>query len=86
VTEDLGIVHIGAREIYDEVVSMRGDLGRIGGELSRISDSDASTQETLADHESRLRQAERRLWAIPTAATLLAAGSLIVAIIALATR
>ncbi|MEU6246424.1 hypothetical protein [Glycomyces sp. NPDC047010] len=84
--EDLGTVTIGAREIYDEVVSMRGDLGRFGGELSRISDADETTQENLADHEDRLRQMERRLWAIPTAATLLAVGSLVVAIIALVNR
>jgi len=77
--DDLGTVTIGAREIYDQVVSLRSDLGR-------MSASDQATRETLTDHEDRLRQTERRLWAIPTAATLLAVGSLVVAIVALVTR
>jgi flagellar basal body-associated protein FliL len=85
-TDPIGSVTIGAREIYDQLVRLGTELGRVVAQLARLSDADETTQNTLKDHEHRIRNAERRLWAIPTAATLLATGSLIVAIVALVTR
>lgn len=44
--DELGAVMIGAREIYDELVALRGDV------RSLTQTHEAVTQ-TLADHESR---------------------------------
>ncbi|MFF8473874.1 hypothetical protein [Streptomyces sp. NPDC015414] len=57
---DLGSVTIGAREIYDELVAMRSDVRSSTDRLTAVAD-------TLADHESRLRSLERRMYAVPAA-------------------
>ncbi|WP_369376105.1 hypothetical protein [Streptomyces sp. cg36] len=67
-------VRIGAREIYDEVVGLRGDVQRLGQQGE-------SVDETLEDHETRIRglEAERGRFVLPAAlitavATVVAAG------------
>ncbi|MEV6079611.1 hypothetical protein AB0L80_31545 [Streptomyces sp. NPDC052069] len=71
--EPLG-VRIGAREIYDEVVGLRGDVQRLGQEGETVT-------ETLDDHEHRIRglESERGKYVLPVAlitavATVVAAG------------
>lgn len=64
-------VHIGAREIYDEVVGLRGDVQRIG-------QTEANITETLDDHETRIRGVERWVYAIPVATV----GGVIAAVVA----
>lgn len=59
--EQLGIVTISAREIYDEIVGMRDDLRSLA--QSRNDDT-----KTLDDHESRLRSVERWKYGIPVTA------------------
>lgn len=54
-------VHIGAREIYDQVVGLRDDV-------RSLVQSNSATQETLDDHEDRLRSVERWKYSVPVAA------------------
>jgi hypothetical protein len=54
-------VHIGPREIYDQVVGMREDV------RSLVQDRE-DTEKTLDDHESRLRSLERFHYAYPVGA------------------
>ncbi|MCF3119699.1 hypothetical protein IPZ68_08245 [Streptomyces arenae] len=67
-------VRIGAREIYDEVVGLRGDVQRLGQQGE-------SVDETLEDHETRIRslEGEQGKFVVPVAlitavATVVAAG------------
>ncbi|GGV54235.1 hypothetical protein [Streptomyces spectabilis] len=71
--ETLG-VRIGAREIYDEVVGLREDVRSLGQQGE-------SVDETLEDHETRIRslEGERGKFVLPVAlitavATVVAAG------------
>lgn len=67
--EDLNIT-IGAREIYDRLVSIEAQL------TQALDTSDHEGYEKLfTDHESRLRTIERLLWGIPA--------SVVVAVIAI---
>jgi hypothetical protein len=49
---------IGAREIYDELVGVRSDV-------RSLVESTADIDETLSDHESRIRILERWKYGIP---------------------
>lgn len=71
--DPLGVV-IGAREVFDEVVGLRGDV-------RSLIESGEDVQETLEDHETRIRglEGERGRFVIPVAvitgvATVVAAG------------
>lgn len=59
-SNDLGSVTIGAREIYDELVAMREDVRTSTQSLATVS-------ATLADHEDRIRSGERWRYSIPAA-------------------
>lgn len=58
--DPLGVT-IGAREIYDQVVGLRGDV-------RSLVESREAVDETLADHEQRLRSVERWKYSVPVAA------------------
>lgn len=58
--EDLGTVTIGAREIYDQLVSLRDEV-----RASTLNHAAVDTK--LADHESRIRSVERWKYSVPTA-------------------
>lgn len=73
--EDLGTVTIGAREIYDELVAMRG-------EVRASAQTHATVAEKLADHEDRLRSVERWKHANITALTI----AVISAVVTLVTK
>ncbi|QDQ12463.1 hypothetical protein [Streptomyces spectabilis] len=71
-------VRIGAREIYHEVVGLREDVQRLGQQGE-------SVDETLEDHETRIRglESERGRFVLPVAlitavATVVAAGLTVV--------
>ncbi|MEU0762001.1 hypothetical protein ABZ351_20260 [Streptomyces microflavus] len=71
--DPLGVV-IGAREVFDEVVGLRGDV-------RSLIENGEDVQETLEDHETRIRglEGERGRFVIPVAvitgvATVVAAG------------
>ncbi|UQA94938.1 hypothetical protein [Streptomyces halobius] len=69
--DELGGVTIGAREIYDELVALRGDV-------RSLSQTHEAVRQTLTDHETRLRGLERWRYALPVAAVT-SAGTLIAA-------
>ncbi|MGX1133197.1 hypothetical protein RKD49_005387 [Streptomyces glaucescens] len=59
--DDVGVVTIGAREIYDQLVGLRDDV-------RSLVQSNADVQETLDDHEVRIRSVERWKYTVGTAA------------------
>ncbi|MER5304594.1 hypothetical protein ABT039_34720 [Streptomyces lasiicapitis] len=59
--EPLGVVSIGAREIYDEVVGLREDM-------RSVAEKGEELREDVADHETRIRDLERWKYALPVAA------------------
>lgn len=63
-------VHIGAREIYDQVVGLRGDV-------RSLVESREAVEETLDDHEERLRSIERWKYSVPVAALSAVAGAVV---------
>jgi hypothetical protein len=67
--DQVGGVTIGAREIYDAVVSLREDM-------RLMAQTRETVDETLKDHEERLRGLERWRYAMPTS-LVLAAGSVV---------
>lgn len=67
--DSVGGVTIGAREIYDAVVSLRDDVRSMG-------QTHETAGKTLDDHEERIRGIERWRYAVP-ASVLLAAGSVV---------
>ena len=78
-TEPLGPVIIGAREIYDALV-------RLTATVDRLVDQHDGTRVEVADHEARLRTLERSRWPLPSLAALVSIAALIVAAAALVER
>lgn len=74
-TED-GSVRITPREIYETLQGVKTNVDLLVLGFDEIRKNDA-------DHESRIRVIEKRVWAIPSAAVLLAIASLVVAILSL---
>jgi hypothetical protein len=74
-SEPLGPVIIGPREIYDAVVRLTGAVERIGARqdvTQRESDErHREVRELQTDHEARLRSVERGRWPLPAVAILL---------------
>ncbi|EEP73494.1 hypothetical protein MCAG_03821 [Micromonospora sp. ATCC 39149] len=90
-TDPLGPVQIGAREIYDAVV-------RVGTAVERLTDQHADIERTVdghdeqlrlltpvpaqvIDHESRLRALESARWPLPAASLLVALAALAVGLL-----
>jgi hypothetical protein len=53
---------IGAREIYDRLVTMEANLTQA---LAETEGDHAEFKTELSDHESRLRTLEKLVWGIP---------------------
>ncbi|GAA3441074.1 hypothetical protein [Planomonospora venezuelensis] len=75
-SDPLGPVTIGAREIYDE-------LQKVGGKVDGVSVKVDGIVSDVADHEARIRSLERNRWPLPSLAALFGLASLIVAILSL---
>jgi len=75
-TEPLGPVVIGAREIYDAVT-------RLAAKVDRLVDQHDATRMEVSDHESRLRILERSRWPLPAVTALVSVASLVIAAVAL---
>lgn len=78
-SDPLGPVTIGAREIYDQVT-------RIGTAVERLADQNVGlgrdiegVAEDVKDHEVRLRTLERARWPLPTLSALLALAAVVIA-------
>lgn len=67
--QELGVVNIGAREIYDQLVALRVDV-------HTLTTTNTAVQEKLNDHEQRIRANERWRYSVPVAAlgALISAG------------
>jgi hypothetical protein len=74
VSEPLGPVVIGPREIYDAVV-------RLQGSVDRLADQQAAVRVELADHEQRLRAGERLRWPLPALSAVMALVALVVTLL-----
>lgn len=59
--EPLGVVSIGAREIYDEVVGLREDM-------RSVAEKGEELRADIDDHETRIRDLEKWRYALPVAA------------------
>ncbi len=59
--DSLGVVNIGAREIYDEVVGLREDM-------RSVAEKGEELRADLDDHEERIRDLEKWRYALPVAA------------------
>ena len=60
---DLGVVHIGAREIYDAVMATNTAVQSLCEERDR-------TAETLKEHRERIKSLERWRYTLPVSAVL----------------
>lgn len=67
--DPLGVT-IGAREIYDQVVGLRDDV-------RSLVQSSEHVDETLEDHEQRIRSIERWKYSVPAAALSAIAGAVV---------
>jgi len=73
-TDPLGPVYIGAREIYDKLVTV--DVS-----VRRISDQITDLAQDVRDHETRLRTLEKARWPLPALAVLVSMASLALTLI-----
>ena len=76
-SDDLGHVRIGPRDIYDQLVGLQREIADMRGEMKRANDADQYASKKLGDHETRIRLLEKRVWAIPSAATIIAVMALL---------
>lgn len=74
----LGHVVIGAQEIYNLCVELRSQSNETRSDIRALQRTLDQVVEDLKDHETRLRAVERRAWAIPSAATVIAMVALLV--------
>jgi len=77
VSEKLGSVEIGAREIYDAVMHLQVAVERLGDHYD-------STHREVIDHETRIRTLERGRWPLPSLAVVVSAAAVIIAAVSLA--
>lgn len=71
-SEPLGPVTVGAREIYDQVVRTQGLVERLGDRIEDLS-------KDLVDHEARIRSLERNRWPLPSLAVLVSIAAMLIA-------
>jgi hypothetical protein len=77
--DPLGPVTIGAREIYDELLTVGSKVDKVDAKVDVIVND-------VNDHETRIRALERARWPLPSLAALFGLASLILAIISFMTR
>ncbi|MFC4335221.1 hypothetical protein [Salininema proteolyticum] len=80
---DLEPVQIGVRELYEELIGLRQEVVALRAELARRGDADERRDADLDDHESRIRNLERRQWPLPSAAAIIALAGLILGLVQL---
>lgn len=75
-SEPLGPVIIGAREIYDKVIAVAAMVGELRADVANV-------QRDRADHEARIRALEKNRWpphAIALVAMLVSVAALVIAV------
>lgn len=73
--EPAGVV-ISSKEIYEAVNRLSQNVAGLSGKVDVLIEQHSNTAIDVADHESRLRTAERRLWQLPSVASVLAVAAL----------
>lgn len=76
--EPMGHVRIGLKEIYEQLVAVQKQISDMRGDMQSASIADRHAEYKLKDHEARLRLLEKRVWAIPGAATIIAVAAIAV--------
>jgi hypothetical protein len=87
VSEPLGPVVIGPREIYDAVLRLQGSVDRLGDRHEAMVTSTAETvadlRAELADHETRIRAGERSRWPLPSLAVVVSLVAVVLGVLPL---
>ncbi|WP_033307327.1 hypothetical protein RFN58_06755 [Streptomyces iakyrus] len=73
-------VYIPPAQMYQELRSLSDGLTRVETKLDGIAQGLTEVSKDVADHETRLRALEKARWPLPSAAVLVAMGSLGVAL------
>lgn len=64
-------------DVWEELKEQKEILHSIATRIDRMGDAVDNQTEKLDDHEKRLRYVERRVWALPSLATIVAVCSLL---------
>lgn len=64
------------KEIYDAVNTVSRNVAGLSGKVDVLIAQHSEVARAVSDHESRLRTAERRLWQLPSVASVLAVAAL----------
>ena len=71
-----GGVRVTLKDVYTK-------LEDVSDTLTRLVERETFAQHRVDDHETRIRAVERRVWAVPSFAVLVAVASLVVTVIRL---
>lgn len=64
-------------DVWEELKEQKLILNDIVNRLDRMGDASDNQEKVIADHEKRVRDLEKRVWALPSAATIIAVASLV---------
>lgn len=64
-------------DVWEELKEQKEILNTILSRLDVMTNNANNQGERIGDHEKRLRELERRVWALPSAATVIAVVSLV---------
>lgn len=64
-------------DVWEELKEQKTILNTILSRLELMNQAADSQNKILADHEKRVRDLEKRVWALPSVATLIALASLL---------
>ena len=64
-------------DVWDELREQKEILNTIVARLDRMGDAADHQGTQLADHEKRVRDLEKRVWALPSIATVIAVASFV---------
>ena len=64
-------------DVWDELREQKEILNTILSRLDVMTNNATNQGERIGDHEKRLRELERRVWALPSVATVIAVVSLL---------
>lgn len=69
-------VRITLKQVWETQQTQGNALNEISSKLDRLLDSHDRVDEKVIDHESRIRTLEQRVWALPSAATVISVAGL----------
>lgn len=64
-------------DVWEELKEQKLILNDIVNRLDRMGDASDNQAKVIADHEKRVRDLEKRVWALPSVATIIAVASLV---------